>query len=109
MLLLSAWFCALDSVTFIGTLGPFNRPPAPKLLFFETGGGDWLLAVGRRLSGMMELPVDHCIDFWQASKAKTTAVSEIPCPIKAIFRVVASWGRDDLAAVNADTPFPKPL
>ena len=38
-----------------------------------------------------------------------TAVSEIPCPIKAIFRVVASWGRDDLAAVNADTLFPKPL
>jgi hypothetical protein len=37
------------------------------------------------------------------------AVSEILCPVKAAFRVVAPWGRDDLTALNADTQFPKPL
>jgi hypothetical protein len=37
------------------------------------------------------------------------AVSEILCPVKAMVKVVAPWGCDDLDGFNADTPFPKPL
>jgi hypothetical protein len=37
------------------------------------------------------------------------AVSETLCLGKAVFTIVAPLGRDDLAAANAGTPFPKPL
>ena len=38
-----------------------------------------------------------------------TAVSEILCPVKAAFRVVVPWSRDDSADLNAEKQFPKPL
>lgn len=73
----------------------------------------WRLCAVRKLASGVRAPGAAAPSAFAARFAaaqhSVRAVSQILCPVKVVFRVVASWGRDDLNVVNAATPFPKPL